>query len=180
MSPRAACRLAALGFTQVYDYVGGIADWKASGLALDGVEDPELHVADATRTDVPTCAPDEHFDVAGPRTDEAGWDVCAVVDCDGMVVGRLRPTKAHTENGPLVEDVMEPGPVTVRPDGLLQPLVERMERRETPHVLVTSAQGVLMGALLLVEARRLLSGEPAEQIWRDCDGCPGRWAKVTP
>ena len=30
MSPRAACRLEALGFTRVYDYVDGIADWKAA------------------------------------------------------------------------------------------------------------------------------------------------------
>ncbi len=36
MSPRAACRLEALGFEQVYDYVLGIADWNAAGIPIEG------------------------------------------------------------------------------------------------------------------------------------------------
>ena len=34
MSPRAACRLAALGFEQVYDYMPSKVDWLARGLLL--------------------------------------------------------------------------------------------------------------------------------------------------
>ena len=36
MSPRAACRLQTLGFTNVYDYVLGKADWLAHGLPTEG------------------------------------------------------------------------------------------------------------------------------------------------
>jgi rhodanese-related sulfurtransferase len=36
MSPRAACRLEALGFTRVDDYVDEIADWQAAGLPTEG------------------------------------------------------------------------------------------------------------------------------------------------
>ena len=36
MSPRAACRLELLGFTQVYDDVAGKADWLAHGLPTEG------------------------------------------------------------------------------------------------------------------------------------------------
>jgi hypothetical protein len=68
----------------------------------------------------------------------------------------------------------------VRPDGLLQPLVDRMDRRNAPHVLVTTAQGHLVGIMLRDEAKRLLAGVTPEQLWRDCDGCPGRWASETP
>jgi CBS domain-containing protein len=75
-----------------------------------------------------------------------------------------------------VEEVMEPGPSTVRPDGLLEPLVGRMTKRGTHLALVTTPQGELIGALIREEAQRLLRGEPPEQIWRNCDGCPGRWA----
>ena len=49
MSPRAACRLEAIGFEEVYDYTAGIADWKAAGLDLEGSEDQGLRIADATR-----------------------------------------------------------------------------------------------------------------------------------
>ncbi len=36
MSPRAAWRLESLGFTKVFDYVAGKADWSASGLPMEG------------------------------------------------------------------------------------------------------------------------------------------------
>jgi len=72
-------------------------------------------------------------------------------------------------------EVMEPGPSTVRPDGLLEPLVGRMHARKASHVIVTTPQGRLIGVLIREEADRLLAGEPPSQIWRDCKGCPGRW-----
>jgi hypothetical protein len=178
MSPRAACRLQRLGFQQVYDYVDGIADWKAAGLPTEGNELPEQRVADATRPDIPTCEPDEGVADVRQRVFDAGWDECVVVDCDRMVVGRLRD-QAWDRDGTVL-DVMELGPTTVRPDGLLQTLVERMSPRGTRLVLVTTPQGVLSGALLRQEAERLLAGEAPERIWADCDGCPGRWTASPP
>ena len=71
--------------------------------------------------------------------------------------------------------MLEPGPTTVRAHGLLQALVDRMSKRGTKLVVVTTPEGYLIGVLLSQEAERLLSGEPLEQIWQDCDGCPGQW-----
>lgn len=142
MSPRAACRLEHFGFDRVFDYVDRIADWKASGFAVEGSAEPELRVADATRPDIPTCRPDEPIDEVRPRVVATGWDACVVIDCDGVVVGRLRPA-ARENNGRLTaQQEMEPGPTTVRPDGLLQPLVDRMKKRDTPQVLVTTPRGL--------------------------------------
>ncbi len=179
MSPRAACRLEQLGFTSVYDYVDGIADWKASGLPTEGTTDQEQRVANATRPDIPTCPPDEPIDEVRTRLSAAGWEVCVVVDCDGVVIGRLHQIAMETDGELTAEQVMEPGPTTVRPDGLLQPLVDRMDHRDTPDVLVTTPQGTLIGVLFRDEAKRLLAGESPQQIRRDCDGCPGRWAATT-
>jgi CBS domain-containing protein len=180
MSPRAACRLEGLGFSQVYDYVGGIADWKAAGLPTEGNAGDTRRVADAARSDVPTCRLDEPMGEVLSRITSAEWDVCVVLDCDGIVVGRLRRPAIDDQVDLLVEEAMEPGPATVRPDGLLEPLVGRMHRRNAPHVLVTTAQGHLIGVLLRDEASRLLAGETPQRIWQDCDGCPGRWARETP
>ncbi|MGH8946216.1 MAG: CBS domain-containing protein [Acidimicrobiia bacterium] len=179
MSPRAACRLERLGFTKVYDYVDGIADWKAAGLPVEGTADDKQRVADATRPDVPTCKLEEPVEKVRSRAAAVGWEVCVVVDCDGLVIGRLRQPAIESEGDLLVDEVMEPGPATVRPDALLQPLVDRMDRRDTPHVLVTTPQGHLLGVLLRDEAKRLVAGEPPRQIWRACDGCPGLWAAAT-
>lgn len=174
MSPRAACRLAALGY-RVYDYVDGIADWKAAGLPTEGTADPDQRVNDATRGDVPTCRPDETIGSIHSRSVDAGWDVCVVTDCDGMAIGRIRGDGFESDRGRRAVEVMEPGPSTVRPDGLLQPLVERMHKRNAPNVIVTTAQGKLLGILLRDEADRLLGGEPPQQIWQYCECCPGRW-----
>ena len=51
MSPRAACRLEAIGFGEVYDYTAGMADWKAAGLDVEGSKDTGLRIAGATRPD---------------------------------------------------------------------------------------------------------------------------------
>lgn len=176
MSPRAACRLDALGFSRVYDYVEGISDWKAAGVATEGVATAPPRVADAIRNDVPTCRPDEAMSTVRRRAAEAGWDSCVVLDCDDLAIGRIRGSGLGADPDERAAAVMEPGPSTVRPDAPLHPLVERMRDRNAPNVLVTTPQGKFLGILLQDEAARLLAGEAPERIWRDCECCPGRWA----
>jgi CBS domain-containing protein len=175
MSPRAACRLAALGY-RVYDYVDGIADWKAAGLPTEGTAEPGQRVIDATRSDVPTCQQDDTIGQIRSRVIDEGWDLCVVLDCDGMAIGRIRGDGFESPDDRRVVEVMEPGPSTVRPDQTLQPLVQRMHKRNASNVIVTTPQGRLVGILLRDEADRLLAGEPPQRIWRDCDCCPGQWA----
>ena len=178
MSPRAACRFEALGFENVYDYVGGIADWKAAGLAVEGEGTRFQVVADAMRPDVPTCDPSETIGDVGQRVREAGWEDCLVVECETLVVGRIRAAAWDLDPQLTAGDVMASGPTTVRPDGPLSKLVERMDRRPTPMVVVATAQGELLGVVLREDAQRLLSGEPPEMVWADCEGCPGQWRPV--
>jgi CBS domain-containing protein len=180
MSPRAACRLERIGFERVFDYVGGIADWKGAGLPVEGEATRAQTVADATRPDVPTCGPDERLQDVRSRTFDAGWDECIVVDCGGVVVGRLRAQAWDGNPDAPAESVMEPGPTTVRPNVALHPLVERMQERGTKLVVVATPQGGLVGVLRGDEAARLLTGEPPEQIWQDCEGCPGQWKLLQP
>jgi hypothetical protein len=159
----------------VHDYTLGIADWKAAGLPLEGSAAAVQVVGDATRPDIPTCGPEEELGAVSDRIETSGWDETLVIDCDGVVIGRLRGRAWDQERQSRVVDVMEPGPTTVRPNGALAPLVERMEKRGTKLVTVTDAQGVLIGVLIADEARRVIAGEPPERIWADCDGCPGQW-----
>ena len=57
MSPRAACRLELLGFTQVYDYVAGKADWLAHGLPTEGEQAQIPRAKDVLRRDAVTAHP---------------------------------------------------------------------------------------------------------------------------
>jgi Mg/Co/Ni transporter MgtE len=175
MSPRAACRLEALGFETVYDYEMGIADWKAAGLPLAGPGVGYQVASDAMRPDIPICSPTETLGEVERRVRASDWVDCLVVECDTKVVGRIRSSAWETRSDVLVEEVMEPGPTTVRANEPLEQLVERMDRRPTNLVIVTTPQGDLLGVVIRKEARRLLQGEHTELIWADCDGCPGQW-----
>ena len=59
MSARAASRLATLGFTNLYRYQAGRADWFAAGLPREGRDAHVSRVADVAQRDVRTCRLDE-------------------------------------------------------------------------------------------------------------------------
>ena len=90
MSPRAAWRLESLGFTQVFDYVPGKADWFASGLPREGKLASVPTIGGVARRDVPTCALAEKVENARDRVRAAGWDRCVVVSKERVVLGLLR------------------------------------------------------------------------------------------
>jgi CBS domain-containing protein len=146
MSPRAACRLERFGFDPVYDYTSGKADWRAAGLPTDGKPQPSRVLAAADRTPL-TCAPDERVAFVMTRLTQAGRAVCAVVDGDGVLCGRLRLDRLDPTDDRLVEAVMEPGPTTVRADAPLDETLNRMATRHVTSLLITTPEGVLLGEL---------------------------------
>jgi hypothetical protein len=83
MSPRAAARLATLGFTRIYDYVAGKADWGSAGLPLEGESGSAEPAGAQARADVPRCRLDERLPAVRKRVGDAGWDTCFVVDDQG-------------------------------------------------------------------------------------------------
>jgi hypothetical protein len=80
MSPRAAARLATLGFARVFAYVAGKADWGSFGLPLAGQAGTQTRAGAHVRTDVPTCRLDERLDDVRRRVEKARWEICFVVD----------------------------------------------------------------------------------------------------
>jgi hypothetical protein len=126
MSPRAACRLQTLGFTRVYDYVLGKADWLAHGLSTEGERAGVLRAKDLLREDVATARLDERVGAVRQRRARSPCGFAFVLAQDRTLLGRLR--KAALEGNPdaAAQQVMEPGPATVRPDRQLADLLERM------------------------------------------------------
>ncbi len=89
MSPRAAWRLEALGFTRVYDYVAGKADWGSFGLPLEGEHGSATRVSSQLCEDVPTCGLDEPLKDAQERVRLTPFDICFVVNDERVVLGML-------------------------------------------------------------------------------------------
>jgi CBS domain-containing protein len=147
MSPRAACRLDALGFSEAYDYVAGKADWLAHGLPMDGEKAEEPRAKDVLRDDVVTVRRDEAVGSVRPRVEASPYGFALVVSDDGTLLGRLRGPALEGDPQAAAERVMEEGPSTVRPDAKLEPLLRRLRERDLKTALVTTPEGRLLGVL---------------------------------
>jgi|ERR671934_751387 Mg/Co/Ni transporter MgtE len=159
MSPRAAWRLESLGFTRVYDYVAGKADWGSFGLPLEGTLGPRA--GDYVGIDVPTCELAERLQDVRRRVG-ADWDTCIVVNAVGVVVGRLGRKALASEEEVAVEAAMTPGPSTVRPSTTLAAIVDRMQTQKLTNALVTRSDGTLVGVLRRADAEAALDAATAD------------------
>ncbi|HSS11061.1 MAG TPA: CBS domain-containing protein [Acidimicrobiales bacterium] len=148
MSPRAAWRLEALGYAPVYDYVAGKADWLAAGLPTEGERPHPPRVGEIMNRAVATCTPDTPVDQIGARLDRDGGDVCVVVNEHGVVQGRLRRDRIDLADRRHADEVMEPGPTTVRADAPLAETLQRMKNRNVDSLIVSAPDGVLLGMVV--------------------------------
>jgi CBS domain-containing protein len=158
MSPRAAWRLETLGFTAVYDYVTGQADWLAAGLPTEGPGARTLRAGTVARRDVPTCKPGDRIADAAATASTAGAEICMVVNDARVVLGRFRGDAFRGHPAANVEEVMEEGPTTTRADDNLQQLTARLRDRSVTSIVVTDPEGRLIGVTYRDDAEAALAG----------------------
>ena len=154
MSPRAACRLEALGFSDVYDYVGGKADWLAHGLPVEGSGSRAPRAGEVARDDVATVALGERLESARERIATSPYGFGLVASEKGVVLGRLRMSAIEGAGDGVVEAAMEPGPSTIRPDVDAGELRARLEQRDLRTAVVTTPDGVLVGIFNRADVER--------------------------
>lgn len=147
MSSRVAWRLETFGYDPVYDYAAGKADWLAAGLPTEGNQPKRGRAAEAIDRSVPTCSPNDGLVDVASRLAQSGMPVCVVVNEQRVVQGRLRLDRLDSRDTRLAENVMEPGPATIRADADLIETRERMTTRNVSSLLVTTPDGMLLGAL---------------------------------
>ena len=147
MSPRAACRLATLGFEHVYDYALGKVDWMARALPVQGDKAATPRAIDFARPDVVTCSPEERVDSIRPRVEASPHGFAFVTSADGVLFGRLR--KATLEGDPQrrAGDVMEPGPSTSRPDLDPGELLTKLRKADLTTAVLSDPEGRLLGVV---------------------------------
>jgi CBS domain-containing protein len=156
MSPRAAARLESIGFTQVYDYTAGKADWGSFGLPLEGDQPSQTRAGAHVRTDVPNCRPQDRLQDVCERLDETGWDTCFVLDEAGVVLGRIGRRAIGGREDVTAEEAMTLGPSTIRPSARLKGVVERMRRQNLTNLPVTTPDGRLRGLITRRDAEAAL------------------------
>src|SRR6266498_2538257 len=165
MSSRAAWRLEGLGFLPVYRYAAGKRDWFAFGLPMEGEFASIPKAIDVVRREVPTCHLKDRVGEVYKRCQEVGWQVCLVVNEANIVLGRLRREAWQADPEAAVEQVMENGPTTFRPDNFLEPLVKRMNEKKVGSVIITNSDGVLLGLLVRKDGEeRLQRDQPTGEF----------------
>ena len=157
MSARAASRLESLGFTRVYRYTPGKDGWLTMGLPTEGPDAATPRAGDVADRDASTCASHERLGDVRDRLQAAGEASCIVVNDQRVVLGRVRGESLDVDAEQTVEAVMEAGPTTVRPSEPLDALIERMQKRKAKSIVVSTADGVLVGVLRREEGERRLS-----------------------
>ena len=145
LSPRAAQHLERFGFSPVYDYTTGKADWIAAGLPTEGPGPGSPRVTAAMVRDLPTCDPTETVARVAERARKMGWEMAVAVNDRGIVLGRLRLARVDPESTQPVDQVMEPGPATVHGGADLGEMQRRLAERHVDNLLVSTPDGELLG-----------------------------------
>ena len=160
MSPRAAWRLEAAGFTPVYDYTDGKADWLAADLPFDG--DAQL-VGPLTRRDVPTVADGATAAAALEQLDRFDLSPVVVLNPAGIVLGTLRGEQLEQADADTpVAGLVRFGISTVRPSEQVADLVHRMSHRSVSRVVVTRSDGSLVGLFFAEDAPAVDEHQPSQ------------------
>jgi CBS domain-containing protein len=156
MSARAAWRLEALGFREVYDYAPSKADWFACAQPREGRSAAEPWAVDLAR-EVPTCSPEDPVGAVRERVVADGSDLCVVVNEERIVVGLLRGDALAKDEDARADEVMELGPRTVRASTVVEELLQRRSSQGVKRWVVTTGRGVLLGQLVRDEAERAVA-----------------------
>ncbi len=163
MSPRAAWQLEAMGFSDVYDFVAGKAEWIAHGLPTEGNGPHYPLVGEAARRDlVHECRLGSTVGESRAAVDERGQNYCVVLNDEDILMGRLRKRHLASGDEATVENVMEPGPTTVRATESAAALLKRMQARDVPAVLVTTSKGRFVGIARRSALEEVVHGTEAQ------------------
>lgn len=147
MSPRAACRLRILGFSDVYDYMPGKVDWLARNRPVHGTAADAPTIGRYLRQDVVAAAPDETIAEIRVRVSDSPHSF-ALVTADGVLLGRLRGSHLNdADSTDLAAARMEAGPSTLRPHEPAYAVRKRLTANGLSYAIVTDPDGHLLGTV---------------------------------
>ena len=94
------------------------------------------------------CARDDRVGEVREQIERSGYGFALVVAPGGVLLGRLRGSALDCDPALTVEEVMEPGPSTVRPHRAAGKLADQLAERDLRWAIVTDPEGRLIGVVL--------------------------------
>jgi CBS domain-containing protein len=127
--------------------VPGKVDWLARDLPTEGERAGEKRVGAYARDDVVTCGLDDDVQKVLERIEDSPYGFALVVGDDGTLLGRLRRSSIKDDTSGTAEELMSPGPSTVRPDGDPTELRDTLEEKDLKTAIVSTPEGRVIGVV---------------------------------
>ena len=136
----------------------GKHDWLARGLPTEG-EKADVPVArHVVRDDVVTCGLGDRVGEVHERVKASPYGFALVIVGRPLLLGRLRASSLEKcDPDSTAEEVMEPGPSTIRLDRELAALVKQLHERGYRFAIATDPDGRLAGVVRRSDAEAYLS-----------------------
>jgi rhodanese-related sulfurtransferase len=151
LSPRAAAWLDGHGFSAVFDYTTGKADWLANDGDYEGTADL---IGRHLRRDVASVPLSATVRQAKARAADGSPGPLVVVDDEGVVQGAAYDDAlGESEDTAPVESATKFGVSTVRPNEEVDALLKRMEHADLSRILVTKVDATLLGVFVADDVR---------------------------
>ena len=151
-SARAASRLELMGFHEVYRYAPGKTDWIAAGWPTEGTEANATGLHQLMHKNVPTCFLRERMGEVKRRR-QPNDDICVVVSDRNIVLGVIQGEVWDANPAARVVDVMNSGPLTLRPNLDPREARELLRDYEASTVIVTTSDGELLGTIRIAKSK---------------------------
>jgi hypothetical protein len=143
----------------VYDYVPGKVDWLAHQRPIEGARADEPTVGALAREDLVTCGLSDKVGEVRERVADSPYPFALVTSGGGVLLGRLRASALDCDPRMRAEQIMEPGPSTVRPHKTAASIARDLAGRGLRWSIATTPEGELIG----VASRKQLEAAVTEQ-----------------
>jgi predicted transcriptional regulator len=135
----------------VYDYTAGKVDWLVRRRAVEGTRASEPTVGDLSRDDAITCRLSDRTAQVGERVTGSAYPFALVLSEGRVLLGRVATDVLEAHPDQSVEEVMEPGPSTVRPHKTAAGVADDLRHRDLRWGIVTTPEGELIGVVSRAE-----------------------------
>jgi Mg/Co/Ni transporter MgtE len=126
-------------------------DWLAHRLPIEGERAGDPTVGALARDDAATCLLTDTVGTVREQIKASPYPFALVTSEHGVLLGRLPASKCDCDDELRVEQVMEPGPSTVRPHKTAATIAETLADKQLRWAIVTTPEGDLIGVAARTE-----------------------------
>ena len=138
-------------------------DWLVHQRPIEGERAAEPTVGQCARADVVTCTLMDQVGRIRELVETSPYPFALVKSAEGVLLGRLRASMLECDPKLRAEDVMEPGPSTVRPHKTAAGVARDLAEKDLRFAIVTTPLGELIGVATRTELAAAAEGAPLER-----------------